>query len=108
MTEEEIRKAGIRDKIYVITWSKKVVNQYHHLETVEANIGIMAHEIKVFIKIFDSLVKMGLPFFCREKVGMLSHKEYHDQLIRCGLDHSKFIYMQQSLSSNTIVNNLED
>ena len=81
MTEEEIRKAGIRDKILVITQATKVVNQYHHLETIEAKIGIMAHEIKVFIKMFHPLVKMGLPFFWKEKGGMLSRKECYDQLI---------------------------
>ena len=74
MTEKEIRKVGIRDGISIITWDRKVVNQYHHLETFEANIGIMEHEIKVFIKMFDHLVKMGLPFFLQEKGGMFSHK----------------------------------
>ena len=68
--EEEIRKVGIRDRIYVITWARKVVNQYHNLETIEAKIDIMTHEIKVFIKMFDPLVKMGFPFFWQEKGGM--------------------------------------
>ena len=63
LIEEEIRKAGIRGMISIITWARKVVNQYHHLESVKANIGIMAHEIKVFIEMFNPLVKMGLPFF---------------------------------------------
>ena len=63
LTKEEIREDSIRDNIFVITWARKVVNQYHHLEIVEANIVIMAHEIKVFIKNFNPLVKMGLPFF---------------------------------------------
>ena len=81
MIEDDIKKAGIRDRICVITWARKVVNQYHHLETVEVNIGIMEHEIKVFIKMFDHLVKMGLPFFWKEKGGMLSRKECYDQLI---------------------------
>ena len=74
LTEEEIIKDSIRDMIFAITWARKVVNQYHHLETVQANIGIMAHEIKVFIEMFDPLVKLGLPFFWKEKGGMLSQK----------------------------------
>ena len=78
MNEEEIRNAGIRDRISITTWARKVVNQYHHLETIEAKIGIMAHERKTFIKMFNPLVKMGLPFFWQEKGGMLSHKKYHD------------------------------
>ena len=31
LTEEEIRKDGIKDGIFVITWARKVVNKYHHL-----------------------------------------------------------------------------
>ena len=81
LTKEETRKAVIRHRIYVITWARKVVNQYHHLENIEAKIGIMEHEIKVLIKFFNPLVKMGLPFFWKEKGGMLSRKECYDQLI---------------------------
>ena len=94
--------------IYVITWAKKVVNQYHHLETVKAKIGIMEHEIKVFIEIFNPLVKMGLPFFWKEKGGMLSWKEYHDQLIGCKLDHSKFEDMQQYLLGKKFFDKMVD
>ena len=75
MTKEDIRKAGIRDRIFVITWAMKVVIQYHNLVTVKAKFGIMAHEIKVFIEMFDPLVKMGLPFFWQENGAMLSQKE---------------------------------
>ena len=39
---------------------------------------------------------------------MLSQKEYHDLLIRCRLDHSKFVDMQQSLSRKTIIDKLAD
>ena len=98
-----MRKDGIRDKIFVITWARKVVNQYHHLETVEAKIDIMAHAIKVFVKMFETLVKMGFPFFWKEKGGMWSQKEYHDQLIQCRSDHSEFADMQQALLGKVIV-----
>ena len=81
------------DMISIITWARKVVNQHEHLDTIESKIGIMAHEVKYFIEIFNPLVKMGLPFFWEEKGGMLSQKEYHDRMIRCRLDHSKFTDM---------------
>ena len=60
--------------ISVITWETKVVNQHHHLDTIEAKIGIMAHEVKYFIEMFNPLVKMGLPFFWEEKGFMFSQK----------------------------------
>ena len=52
--------------IYVITWSRMVVIQHHHLETVKAKFDIMAHDIKVFIEMFDPLVKMGLHYYGRK------------------------------------------
>ena len=42
----------------------------------------MTHDIKVFIEMFDALVKMGFPFFWQEKGGMWSQKEYHELLIQ--------------------------
>ena len=94
MSEEELRAAHIIEKIYVITWARKVVNHHHHLDTIEAKIGIMEHEVKYFIEMFDPLVKMGLPFVWEERGGILTQKEYHDRLIQCKPDHSKFTDMQ--------------
>ena len=93
ITEEDMRKDGIRDKIFVITWARKVVNQYHHLETVEAKIDIMMHEIKVFIDMFNPLLKIELPLFWQEKGGMWSKKEYYDLFIQCMSENSKFSYL---------------
>ena len=93
LTEEELRKTNITNMISIITWDRKVVNQHQRLDTIEAKIGIMAHEVKYFIEIFNPLVKMGLPFFWEEKGGMLSQKEYHDRMIRYRSDHSKFTDM---------------
>ena len=71
LSEEELREAHIKDRIYVITWVRKVVNHHHHLDTIEAKIDTMSHEVKTFIEMFNPLVKMGLPFFWEEKGGML-------------------------------------
>ena len=35
LTEEVIRKENIQDRVLVITWEIKVVDKYHHLETVQ-------------------------------------------------------------------------
>ena len=63
VTEEEIKKANIQDRVLVITCARKVVNQYHHLETVLAKIDVMHHQIKEFIEQFNPLFRRGLPFF---------------------------------------------
>ena len=72
LTEDEIRKANIQDRILVITLERKVVNKYHHSETVQAKIDVMHHQIKEFIEVFNPLFKIRLPFFWEEKGGMWS------------------------------------
>ena len=63
LTEEEIRKENIQDRVLVITWERRVVNKYHHLETVQAKIDVMHNQIKEFIQLFNPLFKRGIPFF---------------------------------------------
>ena len=72
LTEEEINKENIQDRVLVITWARKVVNKYHHLETVQAKIDVMHHQVKEFIELFNPLFRRGLPFFWEEKGGMWS------------------------------------
>ena len=38
LTKEDIRKENITDKISTITWERKVVRKYQHLDTVQAKI----------------------------------------------------------------------
>ena len=107
MTKDEIKKENIQDRFLVITLARKVLNKYHHLETVQAKIDIMHHQIKEFIELFNPLFKRGLPFFWEEKGGMWSQKEYNDSLISCRLDHRQFDDMQQQyLSSKTVIDKL--
>ena len=63
LTEEEIKKANIQDKVLVITLARRVVNKYHHLETVQEKIDIMHNQIKEFSQLFNPLFKRGLPLF---------------------------------------------
>ena len=34
LSEEELRKIGIKDRIAVITWERKVIGKHHHIESV--------------------------------------------------------------------------
>ena len=72
LTEEELKTTNIKDTISIIKCARKVVNKHHHLDTVEAKIGIMAHQLKLFRDMFDPLFKKGLAFFWEEKVSMLT------------------------------------
>ena len=74
LTEDEIEKENIQDRVLVTTLERKVVNKNHHLETVQEKIDVMHHQIKGFIELFIPLFKRGLPFFLVEKRGMWSQK----------------------------------
>ena len=58
---------GIKDRIAVITWARKVVGKHQHLDIVQAKIDIMQHQVKMFIELFTPLFKMGLLFFMGRK-----------------------------------------
>ena len=80
-SKEGIRKENILDRISTITCARKVVRKYQHLNTVQAKIDIMNHQIKELIELFNPLFKRSLPFLGEEKGGMWSQKEYNDGLI---------------------------
>ena len=63
LTKDDLKNENFRDRISIITWAKKVVNKYQHLDTVQAKIDIMAHQLKLFRDMFDPLFKKGLPLF---------------------------------------------
>ena len=71
-----------------------MVSKYQHLDTGQAKIDIMNHQIKEFIELFSPLFKRGLPLFWEEKGGMWSQKDYNDRLISCRSDHKQFEDMQ--------------
>ena len=72
LTEDNLKNANIKDRKSIITWAKKVVNKYHHLDTIQAKIDIMAHQLNLFRDMFDPLFKKGLPFFWEENGTMLN------------------------------------
>ena len=67
LTEEEIKKANIQYRVLVIMWARKLVNKYDHLETVQANIDVMHHQIKGFIELFNLYSKEGFLSFGKRK-----------------------------------------
>ena len=66
MTKDEIKKENIQDRVLVITLARKVVNKYHHLETVQANIDVMHHQIKEFIELLIFYLKED-SFYSRKR-----------------------------------------
>ena len=77
LTKYDLKEASIKEKISVISWARKVVGKHQHLDTIHAKIDIMNHQVQLFIDLFTSLLKNGLPFFWEEKGRMFSQTEYH-------------------------------
>ena len=96
LSKDDLKKENIKDRLSIMTWARKVVNKYHHLDIVQAKVDIMAHQVNLFIDMFDPLCKKGLLFFWEEKGAMLAQKKYHENIIECRLDHNNFDDMSQS------------
>ena len=87
MTEEDIRKENIKDRILTIMWERKVVIKYQCLDTFQVKFNIINHQNKKFIELFNPLFKRRLPLFWKEKGGMWYENDYNDRFINCILDH---------------------
>ena len=80
-SKDDLKKANIKYRIPIMTWERKVINKHHHLDIVQEKVDMLAHQVKVFIEIFDPLFKKGLPFFWKEKGAMLNRDAYYAKLI---------------------------
>ena len=98
LSEDQVRRFDIQDRVFVISWDRKVIGKYRMLDTLQAKFDIISHKIKEVINLFTPLVSRGIPFFWEEKLPLLSQKEYLDKLVNCRSDKSKFEDMQQALS----------
>ena len=63
MSEDDLNKSNVKYRISIMTWARKVIKKYYHLDIVQAKVDILAHQVKLFIDMFDPLFKKGLPFF---------------------------------------------
>ena len=108
LSEDDLKKANVKDIISNMTQATKVIKKYHHLDTVQEKVDILAHQVKLFIDMFDPLFKKWIPFLWKEKDAMLTQNEYHEMLIACKQDHANFANMNQLLSRKIIVDKLAD
>ena len=68
LTEDELKTTNIKDTISIITWARKVMIKHQYLDTVEAKIDIMNHQIKLVIESFSPLCKKVYLSFGRKRV----------------------------------------
>ena len=98
LSEDQVRRFGIQDKVVIASWARKVVGKYRMLDTIQAKVDIISHRIKKVTNLFTPLVNRGIPFFWEKMGPLLSHEEYLEKLVNCRSNHSKFQDMQQALS----------
>ena len=67
LSEDDLKKENIKARISIMTWARKVVNKYHHLDTVQDKVDIMAHQVKICIDMFDYLFKKGFHSFGKNR-----------------------------------------
>ena len=97
LSEDQVRRFDIQDKVVITSWARKVVGKYVMLNNVQAKVDTISHKFKEVTNLFTPLVSRGIPFFWEEMGPLLSQKEYLDRLVNCTSDHSNFEDMQQAL-----------
>ena len=45
LSEEELRKIGIKDRIAVINWARKFIGKHNHIESVQAKADLMIQQV---------------------------------------------------------------
>ena len=63
LSEGQVRRFDIRDRVVIISWDRKVVGKYIMLDTIQVRVDIISHKVKEVTKLFTPLVKWGITFF---------------------------------------------
>ena len=56
LSKEELRTMGIKDRIEVITWARKVIGKHHHIESFQAKENQMLRRVKYFKGLFCIII----------------------------------------------------
>ena len=76
MFEEELKTMGIKEKIMVITWERKIVGKHHHIESVQAKVDQMLQHMKSFKDLFIEIFHKRLCYFLDADGKLISQYEY--------------------------------
>ena len=70
-----MKTLGIKDRITMISWERKVIGKNHHLDNVEEMADHMLELVKSFKVLFLELFQKGLPSFWDEDGKSISQYE---------------------------------
>ena len=97
---------GIKDRITMITWKRKVIGKHHHVESVQAKEYHKLLQVKSFKGLFTELFQKLLPSFWDEEGKPIYDSYYQTLLVQSRMDHKMFEYMTQSLTGKVIIEKL--
>ena len=99
---------GIKDRISIVLCAKRFIHKHHLMKTVQDKSEELLLQVNNFKQDFKELFEDGLPSFWDEEGQMFSQKNYHNLLVQCRMDHSKFNDLEKILTGKTIVDMLTE
>ena len=46
LSESGLKECNINDRVPIMTWERKVMNKNHHVETFQAKVNVLAHQME--------------------------------------------------------------
>ena len=108
LTYQKLHEMGIKDRVSIVMWAKKIIHKHHLIKTVQDKSEGFLLQVNNFRQDFKELFEDGLPSFWDEEGRMFSQEHYHNLLVQCRMDHSKFNELEKSLTGKTIVDMLTE
>ena len=75
MSKEELQTVGIKEKIIVVTYERKVIGKHNHIESVQEITKNILQQGNSFEDFFINLFQKGLPSFWDEDGKFISQYE---------------------------------
>jgi hypothetical protein len=103
LTDADLTTMNITNRISVITWARRILGKYSHVENVEVKAGEIREEAIKFKKQFEKLVNKGLPAFWNEQNELIPQAEYKRLLFDIRMDHKNFQQLDHMLTGKILM-----
>jgi hypothetical protein len=103
LTDADLTAMNITNRISVITWARRILGKYSHVENVEVKAGEIREEVIKFKKQFEKLVNKGFPAFWNEQNELIPQAEYKRLLFDIRMDHRNFQQLDHMLTGKILM-----
>jgi len=97
-TNEKLQALGVKDRIAIMMWSRKVVCKHTYTNNVKGKVEEMRNSVHQVKNIFQPLFQIDLPSFWDALGKMVPAGDYHTTLLYAIMDSSKFRELHGDLS----------